>query len=210
MPSTEILIAFLLAAGVFAYIPGPSMLYTAAQTLAGGQKAGWSAVLGIHIGGYVHVLAAAFGLAILFQAVPILYAALKILGAGYLVWLGIRMILSRQSDVHTALEVPERNARRAFWQSITVEVLNPKTAIFYLSFLPQFTDPNAALAIWAQLLVLGTIVNVMFSSADVICVVLADRVTAFFKSSRSAGKLTQRLGGGILVALGVNLALSRQ
>jgi threonine/homoserine/homoserine lactone efflux protein len=210
MPSTELLIAFILATSIFAYMPGPSTLYAAAQTIARGQRAGWFAALGIHIGGYVHVLAAAFGLAILFKAVPILYVALKLGGAAYLIWLGYKMFTSKASLGSADLNVDLKSPRKAFWESVTVEVLNPKTAIFYLAFLPQFTDPNAVLAIWIRLLILGTIVNVMFSSADVLCVVLAHKVTAYFKSSGSANRIAQRFGGGVLIALGLNVALNRQ
>lgn len=210
MPSTELLVAFVLATSVFAYMPGPSTLYAAAQTIARGQRAGWFAALGIHLGGYVHVLAAALGLAVLFQALPVLYAILKFGGAAYLIWLGIKMFTSNESMASSDLQAEPKSARAAFWESVTVEVLNPKTAIFYVAFLPQFTDPNAAFAIWAQLLILGTVVNIMFSSADVLCVVLADKVTSYFKRSGSANRIAQRLGGSILVALGVNLALNRQ
>ena len=210
MPSSELLIAFILATSIFAYMPGPSTLYAAAQTIARGQRAGWFAALGIHIGGYVHVLAAAFGLAILFKAVPILYVALKFGGASYLIWLGYKMFTSKASLGSADLNVDLKSPRKAFWESVTVEVLNPKTAIFYLAFLPQLTDPNAVLAIWIQLLILGTIVNVMFSSADVLCVVLAHKVTAYFKSSGSANRIAQRFGGGVLIALGLNVALNRQ
>lgn len=210
MPPIELLVAFLLATSIFAYMPGPSTLYTAAQTIARGQRAGWFAALGIHIGGYVHVLAAAFGLAILFKAVPVLYVGLKFGGAAYLIWLGYKMFTSNVPLGETELKTGSMSPRRAFWQSVTVEVLNPKTAIFYLAFLPQFTDPNASLAIWVQLLILGTIVNIMFSSADVLCVVLADKVTTYFKTSGSANRIAQRLGGGILVALGLNVAFNRQ
>ncbi len=210
MPSSELLIAFILATSIFAYMPGPSTLYAAAQTIARGQRAGWLAALGIHIGGYVHVLAAAFGLAILFKAVPILYVALKFGGASYLIWLGHKMFTFKASLGSADLNVDLKSPRKAFWESVTVEVLNPKTAIFYLAFLPQFTDPNAVFAIWIQLLILGTIVNVMLSSADVLCVVLAHKVTAYFKSSGSANRIAQRFGGDVLIALGLNVALNRQ
>ena len=210
MPSTELLIAFFLATSIFAYMPGPSTLYAAAQTIAGGQRAGWFAALGIHIGGYVHVLAAAFGLAVLFKAIPILYVGLKLGGAAYLIWLGFKMFMSKVSLGKADLMLDEKSPRKAFWESVTVEVLNPKTAIFYLAFLPQFTDPNAGSAIWVQLLILGTIVNIMFSSADAMCVVLAHKVTAYFKGSGSANRIAQRLGGSILIALGLNIALNRQ
>ena len=219
MPSLELLAAFFVATALFAYMPGPAMLYAAAQTIARGRQAGWLAALGIHVGGYVHVLAAALGLAVLFEAVPALYAAVKLAGAAYLVWLGFGMILTQDaahdpSEALGAATAPSgagtrKTARRAFWESALVEVLNPKTAIFYVAFLPQFTDPSAALPIWAQLAILGTVVNVMFSSADVLCVVLADRVTSALRRSAAAGRWVRRAGGGILVGLGVNLGLSR-
>ncbi|WP_338608768.1 LysE family translocator [Pelagibacterium nitratireducens] len=210
MPSIEILIAFFVATFVFAYMPGPAMLYAVAQTIARGRRAGWMAALGIHIGGYAHVVAAAAGLALLFEIVPPLYIALKLIGAAYLVWLGLKLFLAKESSATSSLQVESKSPRRAFWESITVEVLNPKTAIFYVAFLPQFTDAGAGFAVWLQLLILGTIVNVLFSSADALCVLLADRVTNFLRASRSANRLAQRIGGGMLMALGINVALSRQ
>lgn len=209
MPPADLMLAFLAATAVFAYMPGPAMLYAAAQTMARGRRAGWMAALGIHLGGYVHVVAAAAGLAVLFAAVPVLYAALKIAGAAYLIWLGLRLFLSRAPVAVSGLAVAPLSPRRAFWESVTVEVLNPKTALFYLAFLPQFTDPAAALPVWAQLVVLGTVVNVMFSSADVAAVLLADRVTGALRASDRAARVVRRAGGAILVGLGVNVALSR-
>lgn len=210
VPGVDVLIAFCLAAAVFAYMPGPAMLYAAAQTIARGRRAGWMAAFGIHIGGYAHVAAAALGLAVLFTAVPVLYVILKLAGAAYLVWLGLKLLMSRMPLATSSLEIEARSPRRAFWESVTVETLNPKTAIFYLAFLPQFTDVSAAFPLWAQLLVLGTVVNFMFSSADVLCVLLADKVIRMLKGSRSASRLAQRIGGGILVGLGINLAVNRQ
>ncbi len=210
LPSYELLIAFFTAAVVFAYMPGPALLYTAAQTIGRGRRSGWMAVLGIHIGCYVHVIAAALGLAMLFKAVPTLYALVKLLGAGYLIWLGIKLLWSNERLTTSVADIDMKSARRPFWESIMVEVLNPKTAMFFLAFLPQFTDTTAALPIWAQLLVLGAIGNIIFSSADVLCVLLADKVARILKGSRSAGNLTRRIGGGILVTLGINLAVTRQ
>ncbi|MBU2980243.1 LysE family translocator [Lentibacter algarum] len=209
MPNPDLLIAFFIAATIFAYMPGPAMLYTAAQTLARGRRAGWFAALGIHIGGYAHVLAAALGLAVLFQAVPSLYLALKFIGAAYLIWLGFKLFVSKAPTETSSLQIERKSPRRAFCDSIAVEVLNPKTALFYLAFLPQFTDPSASFPIWLQLLTLGTIVNFMFSSADVLCVLLADKVSTFLQGSQSAGRLAQKLGGSILIGLGLNVALNR-
>jgi threonine/homoserine/homoserine lactone efflux protein len=207
MPGTDILTAFFLAAAVFAYMPGPAMLYATAQTLARGRRAGWMAALGIHLGGYAHVLAAAFGLALVFQAVPMLYVALKLCGAIYLVWLGVGLWRAGPPGAVTPPQVAARTPRRAFWESVTVEVLNPKTALFYLAFLPQFTDATASLPLWVQLFVLGTIVNVMFSSADVACVLMADRISRLVRHSGQGGRLAQRVGGSILMGLGAKLAL---
>jgi len=185
------------------------MLYAAARTVSGGRGAGLMASLGIHLGGYAHVIAAAAGLSVLFHAVPVLYTSVKLAGAAYLVWLGIRLIWQAR-EASPALRIEARSGPRAFLESIAVEVLNPKTALFFLAFLPQFTDPAAALPIWAQLLVLGTIVNVMFSSADLTCVLLAGAAVERLRRSSRAQRLARAAGGTILIGLGANLALQRQ
>lgn len=205
MPTLDLLIAFLSAAAIFAYMPGPSTLYTATQTIARGQQAGWFAALGIHVGGYVHVLVAAFGLSILFDTLPLLYPMLKYLGAVYLVWLGIRMFTAAPVQSADVTSGRIDKSLRVFWQSASVEILNPKTAIFYIAFLPQFTDPSVVFPVWLQLFVLGTIVNLMFSSADAICVVLAGRIMALVQEVTTGARLAQRVGGGALVGLGIYL-----
>lgn len=206
MPSFDLLLAFFAATALFAYMPGPAMLYAAAQTIARGRRAGLMASLGIHLGGYVHVIAAAAGLSVLFHAVPTLYAAVKLAGAAYLVWLGIRLIRQKAETGALPQVSSTRSARRAFLESIAVEVLNPKTAIFFIAFLPQFTDAAAAWPIWVQLFVLGTIVNLMFTSADLVCVFLAGAVTERIRRSGRAQRVAQVAGGGILMGLGVHLA----
>jgi threonine/homoserine/homoserine lactone efflux protein len=210
MPATEILLAFLAATAVFAYMPGPAMLYAAAQTVARGRRAGLMASLGIHLGGYAHVIAAAAGLSVLFHAVPVLYTLVKLAGAAYLVWLGIRLIAQAGQPSAAMPRVEAKPRRPAFLESIAVEVLNPKTALFFLAFLPQFTDPSAWLPIWTQLLLLGTIVNLMFSSADLICVLLAGTAIERLRRSSRAQRIARRTGGAILIGLGANLALHRQ
>ena len=210
MPATEILLAFLAATAVFAYMPGPAMLYAAAQTVSGGRSAGLMAAFGIHLGGYAHVVAAAAGLSVLFHAVPVLYTLVKLAGAAYLVWLGVRLIAQAGQPSATMPRVEAKPRRPAFLESIAVEVLNPKTALFFLAFLPQFTDPSAWLPIWTQLLLLGTIVNLMFSSADLICVLLAGTAIERLRRSSRTQRIARRTGGAILIGLGANLALHRQ
>jgi threonine/homoserine/homoserine lactone efflux protein len=209
MPSFDILLTFFVTTALFAFIPGPAMLYAAAQTLSGGRRAGLMASLGIHLGCYVHVISAAAGLSILFQAVPMLYAAVKLTGAGYLIWLGISMFRSHDTDAATDAVASEKRPGRAFLHSIGVEVLNPKTAIFFMAFLPQFIDASAALPVWAQLLILGTMVNLTFSAADLICVALAGSIMTRVRRSGGAQRLMRRAGGSILVGLGAHLALQR-
>jgi threonine/homoserine/homoserine lactone efflux protein len=210
MPSTELFIAFLATTAIFAYIPGPAMLYAAAQTIARGRGAGLMASLGIHLGCYVHVIAAAAGLSVLFHAVPMLYMAVKFAGAAYLIWLGISLLRAKTPGDDVALPGLEpKSGRRAFVESISVEVLNPKTAIFFMAFLPQFIDASAAFPVWLQFVILGTIVNLMFSSADIVCVVLAGAVITRLRRSSHAQRLMQRAGGAILVGLGAHLAFQK-
>ena len=209
MPSTELLGAFFVTTAIFAYIPGPAMLYAAAQTVARGRWSGLMAALGIHLGGYVHVLAAATGLSVLFHAVPPLYMAAKLVGALYLIWLGVSLFRAKIQGNATLPVIERKSARRAFFESITVEVLNPKTAIFFMAFLPQFIDASATFPVWLQFVALGTIVNLMFSSADIVCVFLAGAMIARLRRSGRAQRLMQRAGGAVLVGLGVHVALQK-
>jgi threonine/homoserine/homoserine lactone efflux protein len=208
MPSTDLLIAFALATAIFAYMPGPAMLYTAAQTLARGRRGGLMAALGIHVGCYVHVLAAVFGLAALMKLVPEIYVAIKFAGAVYLIWLGVSMIRGAKSE-NPAVSVSSRSPARAFVDSMLVEILNPKTAIFFVAFLPQFVDPAAALPVWAQLLILGTIVNFAFSSADIVVILVASAAMVRLKASGLAQRIARAVGGTILIGLGARMAMDR-
>lgn len=210
MPSNEILVTFLIATMLFAYMPGPAMLYTTAQTVARGRRAGFMAALGIHAGGYVHVIAAAAGLSALLHAVPTLYLAVKFAGAIYLIWLGVIMFRQAGNQQLGQPSVLLKSPKRAFAESVTVELLNPKTALFFLAFLPQFVDPSAGLAVWVQLLILGTFVNIAFSSADIACVMFSSALVDRLKRSSFAQKALQRFGGIILVGLGINMVLHQE
>ena len=209
MASWDILSAFFLAALLFAYMPGPALIYTAAQTMARGRKAGLMAALGLHLGGYVHVIAATLGLSALFQLVPVLYTALKIIGALYLVWLGIGIIRQKSTPDEPAHEAPAKSGKRAFVESVIVEVLNPKSVLFYVAFLPQFVDPAAVWPVWMQFLLLGAIVNALFGSADIMAVMLTERVLSAVGRAGWREKLARTFGGTILIALGARLVLMR-
>jgi threonine/homoserine/homoserine lactone efflux protein len=209
MPSVELLVAFFATTAVFALIPGPAMLYAAAQTMARGRRFGLMAALGIHLGGYVHVLAAAAGLSVLFHVVPVLYGGVKFAGAVYLIWLGISLFRAKeQADVVLPGAEP-KSSRHAFFESMTVEILNPKTAIFFLAFLPQFVSASAAFPVWIQFALLGTIVNLMFSFTDVTGVLVAGALVVSLRRWSYARRLLQRAGGAIIVGLGLDLVLQK-
>ena len=166
------------------------------------------AALGIHLGCYFHVVAAALGLSAILQYVPTLYVALKLVGAAYLIWLGIGMWRQNMSGGDLP-ELPKKTTRRALFESMAVELLNPKVALFFLAFLPQFVDPSVSFPVGVQFLVLGVIVNFAFTSADIITVLLADRAVGYLQRSGHGMRVAQRLGGGLLIGLGARLAFVR-
>lgn len=209
MPSIEHLLPFFAATLVFAYMPGPALLYTAAQTLARGRSGGLWAALGIHLGGYFHVIAAVLGLSAVFAAVPTLYLVVRIAGAVYLVWLGIGIVRGRL-ELDALPQLQAKTRRRAFAESVTVEVLNPKVALFFIAFLPQFADPSAAWPIWSQMLLLGVFVNFAFSSADVVTACFTAAVLNRLRRGRQVQRFARWAGGSILIALGLHLATSRE
>jgi threonine/homoserine/homoserine lactone efflux protein len=209
MPSADLLIPFFLASAVFACVPGPGMFYAAAQTLASGRRAGWWSALGFHCAGLGHVAAAAFGMSTLLAVVPALFTVMKLVGAAYLIWLGIKYLRGARSLAATPRRPPPPTARKALRNSVIAEAMNPKSALFYLAFLPQFTDSSADLPIWAQIVILGVIVNAMFSVTDTILIEMSHAVATKLRSSERFVLALQRLGGGVLIALGVNLFLAR-
>ena len=227
MPDLQLLIAFFASAAVFAYAPGPSTLYAAAQTIAGGRRQGLQAAFGIHLGGYFHVAIVAMGVASLFTAMPIAYTAMKVVGSVYLCVLGITMWRStatrqivqpadtdaadsveRQANEPSVTSAVNTKDEKTLFQSALVEILNPKTAIFYLAFLPQFTDPAGAWPVSIQLLILGTIVNFLFSSADLLCVFFAERIVSIMTNGQTSTGMASRIAGVLLILLGVNLFLT--
>jgi len=208
MASWETLVAFATVTILVAYFPGPALLYTAAQTISHGRKAGLMAMLGIHLGCYLHVFAAAFGLSAVFKHVPELYMAVKIAGALYLIWIGIGMIRSRLGAADQPV-APPKTVKRALLDSFIVEVLNPKVALFFIALLPQFVDPAAALPVWAQFLILGTIVNFAFSSADLVTVFGASLVVGAMKKTKASFAFGRWIGGSLMIALGLKLATDR-
>jgi threonine/homoserine/homoserine lactone efflux protein len=153
VPDTSTLIAFSIAALVLFVVPGPAVLYVVTRSLVGGRRAGVVSVAGIHLGSLVHIAAAVAGLSALLATSAVAFQSVKLLGAAYLIYLGARAILDRHKVGPVTDEVRPAGPARIFWQGFLVNLLNPKTAIFFLAFVPQFIDPSANTT--TQLLVLG-------------------------------------------------------
>jgi threonine/homoserine/homoserine lactone efflux protein len=198
---------FLAAALVIAAVPGPGIFYVVARTLSGGRKTGVASTLGTALGGLVHVVAGGLGVSAIILANADLFTALKLAGAFYLVWLGIRTI--REAGHRPSDQLSAVGAKRAFREGIVVEALNPKTAAFFLAFIPQFLDPVASHPA-LQFIALGLISVTLNTLADVIVVMMASTARAgFMRRPRLLQRLRQ--GSGIFIAgLGVSLALARR
>jgi threonine/homoserine/homoserine lactone efflux protein len=152
MPSSHAFAVFIPAALVLLAIPGPAVLYIVATSVDGGRRNGLVSVAGIHLGSLVHITAAVAGLSALIVSSAIAFSAVKYVGAAYLVYVGIRKLLGKDAPVETVERAP-RSTRRVFGQGVVVNVLNPKTALFFLAFMPQFVDPDRP--VWTQTIVLG-------------------------------------------------------
>src|SRR5579864_4083784 len=197
---------FLSAAFLLAIAPGPGMLYVLARTLAGGRREGLLSALGTFFGGLVHVFAAAAGISIILAKSAIAFATVKYLGAGYLCFLGIRMMLDARKDEGISLAALAR-ARNPFWQGVMTEVLNPKTALFFLSFIPQFVN-RASGHVFLQFVLLGTVSVCLNTSADLIVIVLAGPLGDRIRSSAAFRRRQRTATGAIMIGLGAYLATS--
>ncbi|WP_433512290.1 LysE family translocator [Nonomuraea sp. CA-143628] len=155
MPDFATLALFCAATLALLLVPGPAVLFIVTRSVAQGRSAGLVSVLGVHAGSVVHVVAAALGISALVAASATAFTVIKYAGVAYLVWLGVRKLMNRTSaSAEETVEVETHSKRRMFWEGFVVNVLNPKTAIFFLAFLPQFTDPAAG-PVAPQILVLG-------------------------------------------------------
>lgn len=201
------LLAFALAALVLAVTPGPGIAYVVARTVAGGRSEGLASCLGTAIGGLLHVLAAALGLSLLIAQSALAFAVLKYLGAAYLVYLGIRLLM-RKAAAFAVEAVRSQGARRALLEGIVVEALNVKTALFFLAFLPQFVARADPLV--PQLVLLGSVCVALNTLVDVIAVFTAARLLRSGPARAVRARLMTRASGFTMLGLGAWLALARR
>ena len=199
------LIVFFGAALLLAIAPGPGMLYVLARSLAGGRREGLLSALGTFCGGMVHVFAAAAGISIILAKSAIAFATVKYLGAAYLCFLGIRMILDARNDEPVSL-ADLRQRSSPFWQGIMTEALNPKTALFFLSFIPQFVSRGQG-HIFLQFVFLGTFSVALNTTADIAVTLLAGPLGERIRGSARFRRRQRTLTGAIMIGLGTYLAL---
>ncbi len=200
-------LTFLLAALVLAFTPGPGMAYVVARTAAGGRAEGLASCIGTAIGGMFHVAAAAFGLSVLLVQSALAFSIVKYAGAAYLIYLGLRLLLSKEAHSESA-GVSALGTRKALRDGVLVEVLNIKTALFFLAFLPQFVVPGAAITV--QLVVMGTVCVVLNTLVDVLAVLGATRVLRSDQARRKRERVLTKASGVTMVGLGLYVALWRR
>lgn len=203
----SLFLAFLLAASLLAITPGPGIAYVVARTVAGGRPEGLASCVGTALGGMVHVLALAFGLSAVLAESALAFSVVKYLGAAYLVYLGIRLLFSRQPASAPADAEPG-GIVRAFRDGIVVEALNVKTAIFFLAFLPQFVSMSEPLV--PQLVLLGSVCVFLNTLVDIIAVIGASRFLGSSAARAARARLLTRASGFTMIGLAVYLAAAKR
>jgi threonine/homoserine/homoserine lactone efflux protein len=198
---------FLGAALALLVVPGPAVLYIVARSVHQGRRAGIASVLGIHVGTLVHVLAATVGLSALLASSATAFTVVKLLGAAYLVYLGIRTLAGRGNGVEASPAGPTRGRRRDFAEGIVVNLLNPKTALFFVAFLPQFVDPEAGTAT-LQILVLGLTFMLLGLVTDSLWALAAGTAGEWLRGRRGVLRAQRWVSGSIYLGLGALTALA--
>jgi len=197
---------FLLAALILLLTPGPAVLYIVARSVDQGRLAGFVSVLSIEIGNFVHVLAATLGLSAILVSSALAFSIVKYLGAAYLIYLGVRQLLAHET-AHKTTTFQRQRLRRIFRQGLLVAILNPKTALFFFSFLPQFVDSSKS-SFTLQLLTLGCLFVLMAIVTDSLYALLAGTVGQWLKGTSTLLRIERYLVGTVYIGLGVMAALA--
>jgi threonine/homoserine/homoserine lactone efflux protein len=207
MPTSSTVALFSLAAIALAVVPGPAVTYIVTQSIDKGRRAGLFCALGVASGGAVHVAAATVGLSALIASSATAFTVVKLVGAVYLIAVGIRRIISR--DEEESLEAAPTDVRQLYVQGAIVNVLNPKTALFFLAFLPQFVDPHRG-SVTLQVALLGTLFALIALASDATYALLADALAGRIRRGGAGARVRRWVTGGIFVALGISAAAARR
>lgn len=205
MPDLATLSLFLIAALALLLVPGPAVLYIVARSIDQGRLAGLVSVLGVGVGSLCHVIAAALGLSALLLSSALAFSLVKYLGAAYLIYLGIRKLLEKTTPI--APPADPRSLKRLFWEGVLVNALNPKTALFFFAFLPQFVDVHRG-SIAGQILFLGVLFVLLGIISDGLYALLAGSVRRHLRSGGRALAASRYATGTVFIGLGVATALA--
>jgi threonine/homoserine/homoserine lactone efflux protein len=205
VPSLSTYALFVVTCLALLAIPGPAVLYIVSRSIDQGRTAGLLSVLGVTTGTLVHVAAAAIGLSSLVLASSVAFGVVRYAGAAYLVFLGVRRLLTRQSDVLVEERTP-RSLRRLYTQGFVVNLLNPKTIVFIFAFIPQFVDVEAG-HVGVQIVLLGLTLAVLGLLSDSLYAIVAGSIADRLRGSLAVARFERWFGGGILVALGLAAAV---
>ena len=206
MLDVSTLALFVTATLLLLIVPGPAVLYIVARTIGQGKLAGFVSILGISFGTLFHVAAAAFGVSALLASSALAFDVLRYLGAAYLIVLGVRTLSRRESAAQPA-RAERQGLGQIFWQGALVNLLNPKTALFFLAFLPQFVDVGAG-AVAAQILLLGTVFVLLAILTDGLWALLAGSVAGWLRGSARLIPAQRWFAGSVFIALGIATAVS--
>lgn len=206
MPDASTFELFLAAALIFLLVPGPSVLYVVARSVDQGRLAGLVSVLGIQLGTTVHIAFAAAGLSAILASSAAAFALVKWVGVAYLVWLGIQRFLTRDEDEEPDTVDPAP-LYRVFSQGILVNILNPKTALFFLAFLPQFVDPSRGSA-WLQVVVFGATLAALGVCTDGMYALAGGSIGEMVRQNASLRRARRYVSGGVYLALGALAAVT--
>jgi threonine/homoserine/homoserine lactone efflux protein len=210
MPELSTVWLFALASLALALVPGPAVLYIVARGVEGGRSAGFASAMGVALGGLVHVAFAAVGLSAILASSASAFAAIKWLGVAYLAWLGLSRIFSGDDGYDASPNIEAARPSRVFAQGVIVNVLNPKTALIFLAFLPQFVNPSLGAA-WSQMMVLGFVFVGVAMCTDAAYALVSGAASEWLRrrnESRSFRRGSRYVSGGIYLALGAVAAAS--
>jgi threonine/homoserine/homoserine lactone efflux protein len=205
IPEIDTLLTFALAALLLSLSPGPSNLYIMARTIGQGRETGTAAACGMALGTFCYVIATALGISAIFQYSPAAYTVVKLLGAGYLIYLGTQLVFNPTSKIEQKSHLKALAIKSVFRQSIIVEITNPKTALFFIAFLPQFADPQIG-SIAVQLVIFGTLYAIIAFCSDLLVVTVSSSLGKWLSHHPSFVQWQERFSGTILIGLGGYLA----
>jgi threonine/homoserine/homoserine lactone efflux protein len=206
MPALSNISLFLLAALGLLLIPGPSVLYIITRSVAQGRRAGFASVLGIELASLIHAAAAALGLSALLLTSALAFNVVKYVGAAYLIYLGLRTLLAREERQQASISAP-RSFTQLLSQGFLVNLLNPKTALFFYAFLPQFVNPARG-AVAGQILLLGALFVLLSSCTDSLYALLSSTAGQWLTRNVRFRRIQRYVTGGIYIAIGLTAAIA--